>query len=169
MDCSTPGLPVHHCFLKLILTDAIQPTISSSVAPFSSCLYSFPASGSLPMSRLFASGGQSIGTSASASVLPMNIQGWSFSYTLLFLKICLCGPFFKYFSNLLQYCFCFMFWIFGHEARGILAHRLGSNLHPLQWKSQQRDQQESPILHFYFSSFLSLCYFLCFCLLSLPF
>ena len=53
-----------------------HPTISSSVVPFSTCLQSFPASGSLPMNRLLASGGQSIGTSASASVLPMNIQGW---------------------------------------------------------------------------------------------
>ena len=53
-----------------------HPTISSSVIPFSSCLQSFPASGSFPMSRLFASGGQSIGVSASASVLPMNIQDW---------------------------------------------------------------------------------------------
>ena len=51
------------------------PTISSSVSPFSSCLQSFPASGSFPMSRLFASGGQSIGVPVSASVLPMNIQG----------------------------------------------------------------------------------------------
>ena len=53
-----------------------HPTISSSVAPFSSCPQSFPASGSFPMSWLFASGGQSIGASASASVLPKNIQGW---------------------------------------------------------------------------------------------
>ena len=51
-------------------------TISSSVIPFSSCLQSFPASGSFPMSHLFAWGGQSIGASASASVLPMNIQDW---------------------------------------------------------------------------------------------
>ena len=51
-------------------------TISSFATPFSSCLQSFPASGSFPMSWLFASGGQSIGASASASVLPMNIQGW---------------------------------------------------------------------------------------------
>ena len=51
-------------------------TISSSVIPFSSHLQSFPASGSFPMSWLFASGGQSIGDSASASVLPMNIQHW---------------------------------------------------------------------------------------------
>ena len=53
-----------------------HPTISSSVIPFSSCLQSFPASGSLPMSQFFASGSQSIGASASASVLPMNIQDW---------------------------------------------------------------------------------------------
>ena len=50
------------------------PTISSSVVPFSSCLQSFPASGSFPMSQFFASGGQSIG--ASASILPKNIQDW---------------------------------------------------------------------------------------------
>ena len=53
-----------------------HPTISSSVVPFYSCLQSFPASGSFPMSQFFASGGQSIGISASASVLTMNIQDW---------------------------------------------------------------------------------------------
>ena len=52
-----------------------HPTISSSVVPFSSCLQSFPASGSFPMSQFFASGGQDIGVSAPASVLLMNIQG----------------------------------------------------------------------------------------------
>ena len=51
-----------------------HPTISSSVVPFSSCLQSFPASGSFPMSRLFASIDQSVG--ASASVFPMNLQDW---------------------------------------------------------------------------------------------
>ena len=54
-----------------------HPTISSSVIPFSSCLQSFPASGSFPMSWLFAWGGQSIGVSASTSALPMNTQDWS--------------------------------------------------------------------------------------------
>ena len=54
-----------------------HPTISSSVVPFSSCPQSFPASGSFPMSQLFASGGQSIGVSVLASVLPMNTQNWS--------------------------------------------------------------------------------------------
>ena len=53
-----------------------HPTISSSVIPFSCCLQSFPASESFPMSQLFASDGQSIGVSASASVLPKNIQDW---------------------------------------------------------------------------------------------
>ena len=53
-----------------------HPTISSSVIPFSSCLQSFPASASFLMSQFFASGGQSIGASAIASVLPMNIQDW---------------------------------------------------------------------------------------------
>ena len=54
-----------------------HPTSSSSVVPFSSCPQSFPASRSFPMSQLFASGGQSIGVSASASVLPLNTQDWS--------------------------------------------------------------------------------------------
>ena len=53
------------------------PTISSSVIPFSSCLQSFPASGSFPASQFFATGGQSIGVSASTSVLTMNTQDWS--------------------------------------------------------------------------------------------
>ena len=54
-----------------------HPAISSSVVPFSSCPQSFPASGAFPMSQLFTSGGQSIGVSASTSVLPVNIQDWS--------------------------------------------------------------------------------------------
>ena len=53
-----------------------HPTISSFAIPFSSCLQSFPAPGSFPMSQFFESGGRSIGVSASASVLPMNIQDW---------------------------------------------------------------------------------------------
>ena len=53
-----------------------HPTISSSVIPFSSCFQSFPASESFPVSQFFTSGGQSIGASASASILPMNIQDW---------------------------------------------------------------------------------------------
>ena len=77
---SMPGFPVHHQLLELAQTHAIKSvmpsTISSSVVPFSSCLLSFPASGSFPMRRLFTSGGQSIGASASASVLPMSIQDW---------------------------------------------------------------------------------------------
>ena len=58
------------------LSQWCHPTISSSVIAFSSWLQSFPASGSFPLSQFFASGGQSIGVSASASVLPMNIQDW---------------------------------------------------------------------------------------------
>ena len=54
-----------------------HPTISSSVIPFSSCLQSFPASGSVPTSQFFSSGGQSVGVSASKSILPMNTQDWS--------------------------------------------------------------------------------------------
>ena len=59
------------------LSQWCHPTISSSVIPFSSCLQSFPTSASFPMSQLSSSGGQSIGVSALASVLPMNTQDWS--------------------------------------------------------------------------------------------
>ena len=80
MDCSTPGFSVLHYLLEFAQTHALcqwcYPSISSSVDPFSSCLQSFPGSGSFPMSQLFTSGGQNIGASTSASVLPMNIQGW---------------------------------------------------------------------------------------------
>ena len=66
-----PGVHPNPCPLSWC-----HPTISSSVVPFFSCLQSFPASGSFQMSQLFTSGGQSIGVSASTSVLPMNIQDW---------------------------------------------------------------------------------------------
>ena len=80
MDCGMPGFPVHHQLLKLAQIHVHwwwHPTISFSVVPFSSCLQSFPASGSFQMSHFFPSGGQSIGISASTSVLPMNTQDWS--------------------------------------------------------------------------------------------
>ena len=66
------------CSYSCPLSQWCHPTIASSVIPFSSFLQSFPASGSFLMSKLFTSGGQSIGASASALVLPINIQGWSF-------------------------------------------------------------------------------------------
>ena len=74
LPCSslTPRVYSNSCTLG----EWCHPTISDSVIPFSSCLQSFPASGSFQMSQFFASGGQSIGVSASASVLPMNIQDW---------------------------------------------------------------------------------------------
>ena len=78
--CSTPGLSVHHQHPEFTQThvrwvgDDIQP--SHPVVPFSSHFQSFPASRSFQMSQFFASGGQSIRPSLSASVLPMNIQGW---------------------------------------------------------------------------------------------
>ena len=89
VDCSTPGflsITNSQSLLKLISIKLMMPsnhlilchpTISSSVIPFSSCLQSFPASGPFPMSQFFPSGGQSVRVSASASVLPMNIQDWS--------------------------------------------------------------------------------------------
>ena len=69
----TPGVYSNLC----PLSQWCHPTISSSFIPFSSHLLSFPAPGSFPVSQFFASGGQSIGVSASASVLPMNVQDWS--------------------------------------------------------------------------------------------
>ena len=77
MDCSTPGFPVHHQLPELTQThahrvgDAIQPS-----HPLSPLFPPVPKSRSFPMSQLFAWGGQSIGVSASASVLPRNIQDW---------------------------------------------------------------------------------------------
>ena len=72
MSSSIPGACSNSCPLSWWY----HPTISSSVVPFSFCPQSFPASGSFPMSKFFAPCGQSIGASASASVLPMNIQDW---------------------------------------------------------------------------------------------
>ena len=80
MDCSIrlpcPSPTPRACSNSCPLSQWCHPAISSSIIPFSSCLQSFPASGSFPTSQFFASGGQSIGASASASVLPMNIQDW---------------------------------------------------------------------------------------------
>ena len=83
MNRSTPGLPVHQQLLESTKTrvhwvsDAIQPSHPLSSIPFSSCLQSFPASGSFPASQLFSSSGQSIGVSALTSDLPINTQDWS--------------------------------------------------------------------------------------------
>ena len=73
----TPGVYSNSC----PSSQWCHPAISSSVIPFSSCPQSLPASGSFPMSQLFAWGGQSIGVSASTSVLPMNTQDWSLGWT----------------------------------------------------------------------------------------
>ena len=81
INCSTARLPYPSLSPRVCSNSCpsnrwCHPVISSSVVPFSSCLQFFPASGSFLMTQLFASGGQSIGVSASASVLPMNIQDW---------------------------------------------------------------------------------------------
>ena len=79
MNRSTPGLPVHHQLLEFTQTHLhrVSDAISSSPVPFSSCPQFLPASESFPISQLFTWGSQSIGVSASASVLPMNTQDWS--------------------------------------------------------------------------------------------
>ena len=76
LPCSSPTLRA--CSNSMVSSSwwSNHPTISSSVVPVSFCLQSFPASGSFPVSQFFASGGQSIGVSASTSVLPVNIQDW---------------------------------------------------------------------------------------------
>ena len=74
LPCPSPSPRV--CPNSCPLSRWCHPIISSFVIPFSPCLHSFPASGSFPVSWLFTSGSQSIGASATASVLPMNIQGW---------------------------------------------------------------------------------------------
>ena len=81
MDCSTPGFPCpsptpRACSNSYSSSRWCHPTISFSVVAFSSCPQSFQASGSFPMTQFFTSGGQRIGASGSASVLPMNIQDW---------------------------------------------------------------------------------------------
>ena len=81
LDCNIPRFPcpspsLEACSNSCSLSRWYHPTISSSVVPFYSCLQSFPASGSFPMSWLFASGGQHTGASVSATVLPMNIERW---------------------------------------------------------------------------------------------
>ena len=92
-----------------------HPTISSSVVPFSSCCQSFPTSGSWLMSQLFASGGQSIGVSALASVLAMNIQDWC-TFHLKFTRV----------SEL------YSFRRVHNGSRDFLSHRWGAGL--LLWK-----------------------------------
>ena len=82
MNSSTPGLLVHQPTPRVHSNSCpssrwCHPATSSSVVPFSSCPQSLPASGSFPMSQLFSWGGQSIGVSALASVLPVNTQDWS--------------------------------------------------------------------------------------------
>ena len=74
LPCPSPTLGA--CSNSCPLSRWCYPTISSSIVPFSSCLQSFPASRSFPVSQFFASGGQSIGVSASVWALPMNFQDW---------------------------------------------------------------------------------------------
>ena len=103
VNCSTPGLPVHHQLPGFTQThvhrvdDAIQPSYPQLI-PFSSCLQSFPASGSFTMNHILTSCGQSIGASASVSVLSMNIQGW-FPLRLIGLISLQCKGFLRVFSS----------------------------------------------------------------------
>ena len=101
-----PSLSPRVCSNSCPLSRWCHPTNSSSASLFSSCLQSFPASGSFPMSGLFASGDQSIGASASASVLPMAIQGWF----PLELRGYLVLPFWSYFV-VLQLLSCFQLFV----------------------------------------------------------
>ena len=81
MNCSTPGLPVHHQLLEFTQTHVIESVMPSSnlilCRPLLTCPQSFPASESFPMNQLFTWGGQSTGVSALASFLPKNTKDWS--------------------------------------------------------------------------------------------
>ena len=94
MDCTLPGFPILHYlpeFLKFMSIELVMPSNPLILChPLSFSLQSFPTSGSFPMSQFFTSGGQSIGVSASASILPMNIQG---SWTIIFICLQLCWVF----------------------------------------------------------------------------
>ena len=133
MDCSTPGFPISWIVDSPPLSPGVcsnpcpvslwcQPTISSSIIPFSSCFQTFPASGSFPRSQLFASGGQSIGASASVTVLPVNIQGW-FPLGLIGLTSLLSKGFSRVFSSTI---------VWKHQFFGALPS-LWSNSHIHTW------------------------------------
>ena len=83
-----PSLSPRVCSSSCSLSQWCHPTISSSVTPFSACPQSFPASESSPMNQLFASGGQGIGASVAASVLPVNTQGYDYCSLNCILWIC---------------------------------------------------------------------------------
>ena len=98
----TPGVYSNSCSLSRWY----HPTISSSNIPFSSCLQPFPACGSFKMSQFFASGGQSIGVSASTTVLPMNIQDWFPSGWIGWISLQSKG-FSRVFSNTTVHSYCY--------------------------------------------------------------
>ena len=136
MDDSMPGFTVLHCLLDFAqiyvhwVSDATQP--SSSVPHFSSCPQSFPASEYFPISWLQTSGGQSIGASASASVLPMNIQG-SFPVGLT----CLTSLQSKGFSRVLQH----------HNSKASVLQHLSSlwsnaHIHTWLWENHSFDYMD---------------------------
>ena len=110
LPCPSQSLGV--CSNLCPLSQWCHPTISSPIVPFSSCPQFFPASGSFPMSQLFASGSQSIG--ASASVLPVNIQGW-FPLRLIG-WISLLYNFVKASHHFLIYLFCLSWILFCHKS-----------------------------------------------------
>ena len=111
MDCSTPGLPVHHQlpeFTKFMSIESVMHPTILSVVPFSSCLQSSLASGSFQMSQLFTSGGQSIGVSASTSVLYSSKKQLT-----LYINLSLsCHTHFKSSSRI---CFCGFLWIVSRD------------------------------------------------------
>ena len=94
MGCSMPGCPVLHQLPEFAQTQCIESVMPSKhpilCHPFSSCLQSFPASGSFPMSQFFQSGGQRTGAPASASVLPMNPLGLTCLISLMSKKLPKC-------------------------------------------------------------------------------
>ena len=131
-----PSLYPGVCSNSWPLSQWCYPTISSSATPFSSCPQSFPASGSFPMSQFFTSGGQGIGASASASVVPINSQGW--------FPLELASPFF------LNCIFCLFIYLLHHTACGILVPQPGIELGPSAVRVQSSNHwttREFPASH----------------------
>ena len=141
MDYSTPGFPVPYNlqeFAQVHVHWWYYPTISFSVTPFSSCIQSFPASGSFPVSWPFLLGGQSIGLSASASVLPMNIQRW-FPLRLTGLIFLLSKGLSRVFSSTIAWKYQF----FGAQSS------LGSSSHNHMWLQKRLHSLAYTLLYMY--------------------
>ena len=128
-----PSICPRICSKSCPLSQWCHPTISFSFIPFFCCLQSFPASGSFPMSRLFASGDQNIGALASASVFPMNIQGW-FSLELTGLISLLSKGCSRVFSSII---------LLKHQFSSVLRFLYGPTLTPIHDSCKNKNKKQN--------------------------